>query len=793
MKTPLSWLGLNSKQQHLYRKGLLIILLVTSLPILITGVAVNWFGTLQIEKEVIGAHQKQVRQASERIDEYLSHLENTATQWVFNPIFGSDIRKLEQYYDYEMILDIYKTLFLIKGSNLLIDQVALYLDGPGKLISEERGVVVLSDNNELSRFHSLLEHSDATYWLPSFGKVGSQETVKSPALIYKLPPGSSDPYAVLIINLKINALTKMIEELVPYEKGGALLLDSSGQIIVPVHSSTGLQSKLTELLNNNVMNPEGSLSTDIFSLDREKYSVMSGNFRRLGSTWHYATASSMSNLLIPVVIVSRLIYAISLCSLLVAAALSLIASKKLYQPIQHLIGLFRMNRPESHKEEEHEDSNEIQFIERQWALMTKESASLRQRLGQQLPSLREGFLLQYLYGHLYYLSEDDLRERMLQLGWEVEEKGFAVLVVRMHGLSSINGRFHEGDEQLITFAMANITNEVSSRWFEQAEVVNFQDLSVGLLVIYPLEHDPETESVPAQIKTTLYQFAKELVHNLQALLKMKLTISLGRLTVSIREVPDALQEARHVQNFRNVDDTNQILDVTDYLPQGEEMIHYPFNSENELIQSLRAGKKEDAFRLLEQFCNELEKNADRAYMFQQGLLQLLGNIQYAFLKSGYPIAESKEGANFFVQLSQIRGKPDAVRWFAHKIVLPYIQEVQKTSDAQDVRLKLLVDNVMETLLNQYTDSSLSLESCADLYHVNPFTLSKVFKQITGVNFIDYLTGLRINKSKELLTQTNLKINEIAEQVGYQTTYFNRIFKKHEFVTPSQYRETYQDK
>lgn len=136
MKTPLSWLGLNSKQQHFYRKGLLIILLVTSLPILFIGVAVNWIGTQQIEKEVIGTHQKQVKQASERIDEYLSHLENTATQWSFNPIFGSNIRKLEQIYDYELILDIYKTLFLIKGSNLLIDQVVLYLDKPGNVISE---------------------------------------------------------------------------------------------------------------------------------------------------------------------------------------------------------------------------------------------------------------------------------------------------------------------------------------------------------------------------------------------------------------------------------------------------------------------------------------------------------------------------------------------------------------------------------------------------------------------------------------------------------------------------------
>lgn len=144
--------------------------------------------------------------------------------------------------------------------------------------------------------------------------------MNSPALIYKLPPGSSDPYAALVMYLKTDTLTKMIEELVPYEKGGAMLMDASGQIIVPVHGDTGLQNKLTEVLNAKATNSESLLSTDVFSFDGDKYSVMSGNLRRLGSTWHYATASSMSNLLIPVVIVSRLIYAISLCGLLVAAA-----------------------------------------------------------------------------------------------------------------------------------------------------------------------------------------------------------------------------------------------------------------------------------------------------------------------------------------------------------------------------------------------------------------------------------------------------------------------------------------
>lgn len=67
--------------------------------------------------------------------------------------------------------------------------------------------------------------------------------------------------------------------------------------------------------------------------------------------------------------------------------------------------------------------------------------------------------------------------------------------------------------------------------------------------------------------------------------------------------------------------------------------------------------------------------------------------------------------------------------------------------------------------------------------------SLVFKQNTGETFIEYLTGVRIGKAKELLHNTTLKFYEIAEQVGYKDpNYFSILFKKHTGMTPKDYRE-----
>jgi two-component system, response regulator YesN len=67
-------------------------------------------------------------------------------------------------------------------------------------------------------------------------------------------------------------------------------------------------------------------------------------------------------------------------------------------------------------------------------------------------------------------------------------------------------------------------------------------------------------------------------------------------------------------------------------------------------------------------------------------------------------------------------------------------------------------------------------------------LSRAFKNITGRNFSDYLSEIRMNKAKELLEKTQLTVYDIAISVGYgDPQYFHRVFKKYFGVTPNEYR------
>lgn len=94
-------------------------------------------------------------------------------------------------------------------------------------------------------------------------------------------------------------------------------------------------------------------------------------------------------------------------------------------------------------------------------------------------------------------------------------------------------------------------------------------------------------------------------------------------------------------------------------------------------------------------------------------------------------------------------------------------------------------------LQEHLAEEISLSVLADNFHLNPQYISQLFKSEIGVNFLAYLTNIRMEKAKKLLLATSLSIAEVAEQSGYgDYRVFTKVFKKSEGITPSQYRRDF---
>jgi two-component system response regulator YesN len=131
-------------------------------------------------------------------------------------------------------------------------------------------------------------------------------------------------------------------------------------------------------------------------------------------------------------------------------------------------------------------------------------------------------------------------------------------------------------------------------------------------------------------------------------------------------------------------------------------------------------------------------------------------------------------ANTIDELAQL------LRGFLFKL-LALTQSLRKSGK------NVVVEKIKDYIHGNY-GSNITLETIAAEVFLSPVYLSFLFKQVESMNITDYITHVRIEQAKSLLTTTNGKTYEIANMVGYQDDkYFSRIFKKRVGMTPSEYR------
>lgn len=87
---------------------------------------------------------------------------------------------------------------------------------------------------------------------------------------------------------------------------------------------------------------------------------------------------------------------------------------------------------------------------------------------------------------------------------------------------------------------------------------------------------------------------------------------------------------------------------------------------------------------------------------------------------------------------------------------------------------------------------ITLANSAKVVHLSPQYLSRYFKKETGLTFTEYVTKVKIERAKKLITQTNKPVYRIALELGFNdAAYFSKVFLKYAKVTPLQFKKNYE--
>lgn len=197
----------------------------------------------------------------------------------------------------------------------------------------------------------------------------------------------------------------------------------------------------------------------------------------------------------------------------------------------------------------------------------------------------------------------------------------------------------------------------------------------------------------------------------------------------------------------------------------------------EFTIQVAAGSEEKALAALDHLEAESEnlKPAVRRFVNQKLLYRYLAQVQ----RNGDTIREE--------EVDRLLAFPNSAVLF--KMLRSLVMELKKREETQkppepDQMEQQLLDFVDE----RYLDSSLCLSAAADYLQTSIYTVSRIFKERTGMGFKEYITGKRLRQACRLLRTTNLPVTTIAAQCGFENAnYFTVVFRTEYGIPPSKYR------
>ncbi len=146
-------------------------------------------------------------------------------------------------------------------------------------------------------------------------------------------------------------------------------------------------------------------------------------------------------------------------------------------------------------------------------------------------------------------------------------------------------------------------------------------------------------------------------------------------------------------------------------------------------------------------------------------------------------------------IEQLFGKAitnEISRHFSHELKPSFesmlLNEDQRSSHHDEEIIKI------QDWIQENFQSKLQISEIAQNFDLSVRSLNRRFKLATNTTPLDYLQDVRIGHAMDLLKQSNLNVSEIAHLVGYQdSSYFSDLFKKHNSVTPHEYRKVVRNK
>lgn len=208
--------------------------------------------------------------------------------------------------------------------------------------------------------------------------------------------------------------------------------------------------------------------------------------------------------------------------------------------------------------------------------------------------------------------------------------------------------------------------------------------------------------------------------------------------------------------------------------------------EEAIIFYLRTGDKAGLSQQLDEFIRKIQLQRLNPDVIESEILKLIYLGMEVAKETGEDVSYINEG-NFLphVDIRMLNTKEKMFSWLKSQMemIIDWFLRTRKDKKHDAVEKAA-------TYIEKNFSKDMTLQDVAEYVGMNPTYFSLLFKEEMKLSYIKYLTKLRMERAKELL-RDGYKVADVSEKVGYHTyRHFSELFKKHVGVNPGQYRDSF---
>lgn len=292
---------------------------------------------------------------------------------------------------------------------------------------------------------------------------------------------------------------------------------------------------------------------------------------------------------------------------------------------------------------------------------------------------------------------------------------------------------------------------------------------------------------------------KELSKDLEEIMKNYSTIAyfggIGQPVARLRELEESFREAERALAARFTMELNRIISVEDIrMAQNVDTLDdIEITSFGEIEKTrtmlekfLNNGAEDEIDEFVDVYINELPEENLKSVLMRQYIIMDAYIVMMSFCEKiegieGEMQAQSEELKNSMKTSQTLEEIKNYIRMLLKKII-----GVRDTISGR--RYSDIIEIAKDQIRKTYMSDEISLNTIAAEVGMSPSYFSSIFSKEMGKTFVEYLTEIRMDRAKELLMCSSMKISEIGYEVGYKDPhYFSYIVKKTQNCTPKEFR------